>query len=103
MWRGCGALGDREPGTDLRGDPAASRVRTSSGAVTGYLLTLFSCQRCGMVQVSPTVKLQAVNAMSRLETVLNANLLIKDRWKKHHGHVYQVEGATDVSIGIAHV
>lgn len=73
--------------------PRQSGKNELQAQLQAYLLTLFSCQRCGMVQVSPTWKPQAVNAMSRLEAVLNANLLIKDRWKKHHGHVYQVEGA----------
>lgn len=73
--------------------PRQSGKNELQAQLQAYLLTLFSCQRSGMVQVSPTWKPQAANAMSRLEAVLNANVVIKDRWKKHHGHIYQVEGA----------
>lgn len=55
-----------------------------------YLLTLLSNQPVEMVQVSPTWRPQTENAMHRLEGVLSKNLILKDRWQKHHGHIYQV-------------
>lgn len=58
--------------------------------IQAYLLTLFSGQRNEIVQISPTWKPQTENAMHRLEAVLSGNLIVKDRWEKHFGHVYQV-------------
>ncbi|MEA3326693.1 MAG: hypothetical protein U9R53_05215 [Chloroflexota bacterium] len=52
-----------------------------------------SGERGEMVQVSPTWRPQTENAMHRLEAVLSGNLIVKDRWEKHFGHVYQVGSA----------
>ena len=58
-----------------------------------YLLTLLSGVRSSMVQLSPTWRPQTENAMFRLEEVLSKNRVVKDRWAKHHGHIYQVDQA----------
>lgn len=70
--------------------PRQSGKNELQAQLQAYLLTLFSGQRAEMVQVSPTWKPQTMNAMYRLESVLNGNLVVKDRWEKHFGHVYQV-------------
>ncbi len=73
--------------------PRQSGKNELQAQLQAYLLTLFSSQRAEIVQVSPTWKPQATNAMYRLESVLNGNLLVRDRWEKHFGHVYQVGSA----------
>jgi hypothetical protein len=70
--------------------PRQSGKNELQAQLQAYLLTLFSGQRAEMVQVCPTWKPQAANAMSRLEAVLNGSLLLRDRWEKQHGHVYQI-------------
>ncbi len=73
--------------------PRQSGKNELQAQLQAYLLTLFSSQRAEIVQISPTWKPQSANAMYRLEAVLNGNLLIRDRWEKHFGHVYQVGSA----------
>lgn len=73
--------------------PRQSGKNELQAQLQAYLLTLLSTERCEMVQVSPTWRPQTENAMHRLETVLSGNWLVKDRWEKHFGHVYQVGGA----------
>ena len=73
--------------------PRQSGKNELQAQLQAYLLTLLSTERCEMVQVSPTWRHQTENAMHRLETVLSGNWLVKDRWEKHFGHVYQVGGA----------
>ena len=70
--------------------PRQSGKNELQAQLQAYLLTLFSCQRAEMVQVSPTWKPQTTNAMYRLQAVLSGNLVVRDRWEKHFGHVYQV-------------
>ena len=73
--------------------PRQSGKNELQAQLQAYLLTLLSNQRGEMVQVSPTWRPQTENAMHRLESVLSGNLIVKDRWEKHHGHIYQVGGA----------
>lgn len=70
--------------------PRQSGKNELQAQLQAYLLTLLSAERHEMVQVSPTWRPQTENAMHRLETVLSGNWLVKDRWEKHFGHVYQV-------------
>jgi hypothetical protein len=55
-----------------------------------YLLTLYSEIGGEIVKVSPTFKPQTINAMARLERVLNGNVLVKERWWKESGYIYGV-------------
>ncbi len=70
--------------------PRQSGKNELQAQLQSYLLTLFSGQNAEMVQVSPTWRPQTENAMYRLERVLSGNLIVKDRWEKHNGHIYQV-------------
>ena len=70
--------------------PRQSGKNELQAQLQAYLLTLLSKERGEMVQVSPTWRPQTENAMHRLESVLSANLVVKDRWEKHFGHVYQL-------------
>ena len=58
-----------------------------------YLLILYSQLEAEMVKVSPTWKPQSLNAMRRLERVLERNLITKTIWTKRSGYIYQVGSA----------
>jgi hypothetical protein len=58
-----------------------------------YLLLLYSELEGEIVKVSPTWKPQSLNAMRRLERVLNRNWLTQKLWKKEQGYIYRVGGA----------
>ncbi len=70
--------------------PRQSGKNELQAQIQAYLLTLLAEQRCSIVQISPTWRPQTENAMYRLEEVLSKNRILKDRWEKHHGHIYQV-------------
>ncbi|MBN2044501.1 MAG: hypothetical protein JW757_05730 [Anaerolineales bacterium] len=70
--------------------PRQSGKNELQAQLQAFLLTLFSSQPCEMVQISPTWRPQTENAMHKLESVLRRNLILRDRWEKHYGHVYQV-------------
>ncbi len=78
--------------------PRQSGKNELQAQIQVYLLTLFSGQRKEMVMISPTWKPQTENAMQRLESVLSGNLIVKDRWEKHFGHIYQVGKARVVFL-----
>jgi len=58
-----------------------------------FLLTLLHLMDAEMVKISPTWKPQSLNAMRRLERVLNRNLITKNWWRKEQGYIYRVETA----------
>jgi hypothetical protein len=73
--------------------PRQSGKNELQAQLQAYLLTLFSSQPSEMVQISPTWRPQTENAMHKLEAVLSRNLILRDRWEKHYGHVYRVDKA----------
>lgn len=73
--------------------PRQSGKNELQAQIQAYLLTLLSAERNEIVQISPTWKPQTENAMRRLEEVLSGNLIVRDRWEKHFGHIYQVDKA----------
>ena len=54
-----------------------------------YLLCCFYLMNAEMVKVSPTWKPQTLNAMRRLERVLEGNLIAKHLWSKESGYIYR--------------
>jgi len=70
--------------------PRQSGKNELQAQIQAYLLTLNSGGQQEMVQISPTWRPQTENAMYRLESTLSKNRIVKDRWSKHFGHVYQV-------------
>ncbi len=78
--------------------PRQSGKNELQAQIQAYLLTLLSSERHEIVQISPTWKPQAENAMRRLEEVLSGNMIVRDRWEKHYGHIYQVGGARVVFL-----
>jgi len=78
--------------------PRQSGKNELQAQLQAYLLTLLSAERHEMVQISPTWKPQTENAMRRLEEVLSGNLIVRSRWEKHYGHIYQVGKARVVFL-----
>lgn len=78
--------------------PRQSGKNELQAQIQVYLLTLLSGERHEIVQISPTWKPQTENAMRRLEEVLSGNLIVRDRWEKHYGHIYQVGKARVVFL-----
>lgn len=70
--------------------PRQSGKNELQAQIEAYLLTLFQRQPAEMVKVSPTWKPQSLNAMRRLERVLERNLLTRGRWKKEQGFIYRL-------------
>jgi hypothetical protein len=70
--------------------PRQSGKNELQAQIETYLLTLFSQLDAEMVKVSPTWKPQSLNAMRRLERVLDRNLLTKTLWLKESGYIYRV-------------
>jgi len=46
-----------------------------------------------MVKISPTWKPQSLNAMRRLQRVLERNLMTRNTWKKESGYIYKIGSA----------
>lgn len=55
-----------------------------------YLMLLFSQTPNEIVKVSPTWKPQSLNAMRRLERVLERNILTRALWRKESGYIYRL-------------
>ncbi len=70
--------------------PRQSGKNELQAQIETYLLTLLSQQECEMVKVSPTWKPQSLNAMRRLQWVLENNVLVKSMWKKESGYIFRV-------------
>ena len=73
--------------------PRQSGKNELQAQIETYLLTIYSTLDAEMVKVSPTWKPQTLNAMRRLERVLNRNLITQDRWKKESGYIYRLGSA----------
>ncbi len=73
--------------------PRQSGKNELQAQIEAYLLTLYSGSQAEMVKVSPTWKPQSLNAMHRLQRVLERNLLSRFKWRKENGYIYRVGGA----------
>lgn len=73
--------------------PRQSGKNELQAQIETYLLLMLKQLDTEMVKVSPTWKPQSLNAMRRLERVLNRNLLARGLWKKEQGYVYRVDKA----------
>jgi len=61
--------------------------------IESYLLFLRSVAGAEMVKISPTWKPQSLNAMNRLERVLNMHPLTRRSWRREAGYQYLVGNA----------
>jgi len=58
-----------------------------------YLLALLQVQGAEIVKISPTWRPQSLNAMRRLERVLDQNSLTRGLWVKESGYIYRLGNA----------
>lgn len=70
--------------------PRQSGKNELQAQLEAYLLLLFSPFAVELVKVSPTWKPQTLNAMRRLERVLERNLLTRRRYVKESGHIFRL-------------
>ena len=74
--------------------PRQSGKNELQAQVENYLLVLYSGLLGEIVKISPTWKPQSLNAMRRLENVLNRNILLAgSHWSKEQGYIYRVNTA----------
>ncbi len=73
--------------------PRQSGKNELQAQLEAYLLLLFSEAGAEMVKVSPTWKPQSLNAMRRLQRVLETNRLTHTIWRKESGYIYRVGAA----------
>lgn len=73
--------------------PRQSGKNEVQAQLEAYLLTLFSRSGAELVKISPTWRPQSLNAMRRLERVLDANLLTRGVWQKESGYIYRLGAA----------
>jgi hypothetical protein len=73
--------------------PRQSGKNELQAQIEAFLLTIFSELSAEMVKVSPTFKPQTLNAMRRLERILEKNLILKSLWRKESGYIYRVGSA----------
>jgi hypothetical protein len=73
--------------------PRQSGKNECQAQIEAFLLTMFSPLPAEIVKVSPTMKPQTLNAMSRLQRLLEGNLMVGSRWKKEGDHVFRLGNA----------
>ena len=70
--------------------PRQSGKNELQAQIETYLLARLAGFPAELVKVSPTWKPQSLNAMRRLERVLDANQLTHRRWTREHGYIYRL-------------
>jgi hypothetical protein len=90
----CDSINDRAGRSIVVMFPRQSGKNEIQAQLEVYLMVLFhSSIHCEMVKVSPTWKPQTLNAMRRLERVLESNTLTRSSdtpWSKESGYIYKV-------------
>ncbi len=70
--------------------PRQSGKNEVQAQLESYLLTYLREMDAEIVKVSPTWRPQSINAMRRLERVLNKNPLVQGEWRKEAGYIFRV-------------
>ncbi len=70
--------------------PRQSGKNELQAHLEAYLLSLLQNYPAEIIKVSPTWKPQTLNAMRRLERVLQSNLFTRNRYVKESGHIYRI-------------
>jgi hypothetical protein len=73
--------------------PRQSGKNELQAQIEAYLLALYSEPGAEIVKVSPTWKPQSLNAMRRLQRVLERNLVCSVMWVKESGYIYRLNQA----------
>ena len=69
--------------------PRQSGKNEVQAQIECYMLNMLRDRDAEMVKASPTWKPQSINAMRRLERVLERNMLTAKIWKKESGYIYR--------------
>ncbi len=70
--------------------PRQSGKNELQAQLESYLLCVYHLMNVEMVKVSPTWKPQTLNAMRRLERVLEQNKIARKMWSRESGYIYRV-------------
>jgi hypothetical protein len=73
--------------------PRQSGKNELQAQIEAYLMAIYSGMQAEIVKVSPTWKPQSLNAMRRLERVLDRNLVTRTLWEKEQGYIYRMNGS----------
>ena len=73
--------------------PRQSGKNELQAQIETYLMAIYSVMEAEIVKVSPTWKPQSLNAMRRLERVLDRNLVTRAVWEKEQGYIYRMKGS----------
>lgn len=70
--------------------PRQSGKNTLQAHIEAYLLWRYQWKPIELIKISPTWKPQSVNAMHRLEYVLQTNRITRYAWRKEVGYIYSI-------------
>jgi hypothetical protein len=70
--------------------PRQSGKNELQAQIEAYLLTTLSLTDAEIVKVSPTYKPQTMNAMRRLQRVLENNMITRGQWRKESGYIFRM-------------
>jgi hypothetical protein len=70
--------------------PRQSGKNELQAQIETYLLAIMRNVEAEIVKASPTWKPQSLNAMRRLERILQKNIVTRGSWKKEQGYIYRV-------------
>jgi hypothetical protein len=73
--------------------PRQSGKNELQAQIEFYLLTILNAMDTELVKASPTWKPQSLNAMRRLERVLDGSIVTRDVWTKESGYVIRLNKA----------
>jgi hypothetical protein len=73
--------------------PRQSGKNELQAQIEAYILLMLSDYSAEVVKISPTWKPQTLNAMRRLERVLQKNLITRAMWAKESGYIYRLNTA----------
>jgi hypothetical protein len=73
--------------------PRQSGKNELQAQIEAYLMAIYSEMESEMVKVSPTWKPQSLNAMRRLERVLNRNPVTRSAFDKEQGYIFHMKGS----------
>ncbi len=94
----CNSVLDRQGLTFVVMFPRQSGKNELQAQIEAYLLSILGNRDLEIVKISPTFKPQTLNAMRRLEQVLEKNAMTRGRWEKESGYIYHIEQARIVFL-----
>ncbi len=89
----CNSVLDRQGLTFVVMMPRQSGKNELQAQIEAYLLRVCRNKDLEIVKISPTFKPQTLNAMRRLERVLEKNVFTRHDWEKESGYIYCLQQA----------